>query len=94
MPDRSGQPNWKIANADGTYPPPPHDNSGHTWHHPDDLLVGIIRDGLDVGVPSGMPTFSGVLTDDEIATIIDFLKSEWGEQERAFQWQVTWQGEQ
>ena len=25
-----GQPNWQQANADGSYPAPPHDASGHT----------------------------------------------------------------
>jgi hypothetical protein len=41
-----------------------------------------------------MPTFQGILTDDEILSILEFFKSEWGDEERAFQWQVTWQGQQ
>lgn len=93
MPDRSGAPNWKTPNEAGIFPPPPHDVTGHTWHHSDDLLLEIVTKGLD-GVPSGMPRFEGVLSDDEILSILEYFKSEWGDEERAFQWQVTWQGNQ
>ena len=93
MPDRSGDPNWKTPNDDGLFPPPPHDVTGHTWHHSDDLLLEIVTKGLD-GVPSGMPRFKGVLTDDDILSILEFFKSGWRDEERAFQWQVTWQGRQ
>jgi len=75
------------------FPPPPHDVTGHTWHHSDDLLLEIVTKGLD-GVPSGMPRFKGVLTDDDILSILEFFKSGWRDEERAFQWQVTWQGRQ
>jgi mono/diheme cytochrome c family protein len=33
-----GQPNWQSPNADGVLPAPPHDRTGHTWHHDDELL--------------------------------------------------------
>lgn len=89
----SGQPNWKVANADGSYPAPPHDSSGHTWHHSDAVLLEIIRDGIDVP-QSRMPTFGEKLSDEEILAIIEFLKSSWGPEERAYQWQVTQGGEQ
>jgi len=42
-----GVPDWKIAQPDGRRPPPPHDSSGHTWHHPDDLLLSLIADEGD-----------------------------------------------
>jgi hypothetical protein len=35
-----------------------------------------------------MPTFAGILTDDEILSILEFLKSKWGDEERTFQWQA------
>ena len=28
-----GQPNWRQRRADGLLPAPPHDETGHTWHH-------------------------------------------------------------
>ena len=47
MSDLSGDPNWKTPNDEGIFPPPPHDNTGHTWHHPDELLVVLINEGLE-----------------------------------------------
>ncbi len=91
--DLSGQPNWKTPNADGSYPAPPHDASGHTWHHSDQLLTQIVSVGLDVP-GTQMPTFGDQLTDAEIGAVIEYLKSSWGPDERAFQWQVTWQESQ
>ena len=40
-----GEPNWRRRKADGTLPAPPHDATGHTWHHSDDLLFRLTRDG-------------------------------------------------
>ena len=91
--DLSGEPGWMIPNDDGTYKPPPHDSTGHTWHHPDQLIVEIVRDGLADPIAT-MPTFGEVLSDEEILDILEFLKSQWGPRERAFQWQVTWHAEQ
>ncbi len=86
--DLSGAPNWQTPNPDGSYPPPPQDSSGHTWHHSDQLLLALIRDGSDFE-QSRMPAFGDRLTDEEILSILDFFKSEWGERERNFQWDIT-----
>lgn len=89
--DLQGQPNWKKQNADGTFPAPPHDDSGHTWHHPDALLAQIIRDGGN-GNPAAktaMPAFGDKLTDAEIATVLDYFKSRWSPDKRLYQWQMT-----
>ena len=40
-----GEPNWRQRKADGTLPAPPHDATGHTWHHSDDFLFRFTRDG-------------------------------------------------
>jgi len=40
-----GQPNWQQELASGGHPAPPHDASGHTWHHPDALLFDIVKRG-------------------------------------------------
>jgi mono/diheme cytochrome c family protein len=90
--DLSGDPDWKTPNEDGSYPPPPHDSSGHTWHHPDRVLVEIIREGSDFP-QSRMPSFGDKLTEEEIKTILEFFKANWGAQERAYQDQVTKQDE-
>jgi S-disulfanyl-L-cysteine oxidoreductase SoxD len=86
-----GQPNWKKQNADGTFPAPPHDDSGHTWHHPDALLSQIIRAGGN-GNPAAktnMPAYGDKLTDAEIAALLDFFKSRWSPDKRLYQWQMT-----
>ena len=36
-----GQPDWKRRNADDRLPAPPHNETGHTWHHTDQLLFDL-----------------------------------------------------
>ncbi len=91
--DLAGDPQWKTRNGDGSLRPPPHDSNGHTWHHSDQLLISLTRDGSGLE-ESRMPAFGATLADDEIATVLEFFKSTWGPQERAFQWQVTWTEQQ
>ncbi len=82
-----GQPNWQVANALGIYPAPPHDESGHTWHHDDKLLfdyaklggAGVLQQQGVKNVKSGMPAFGGVLSDSEIRDILGYIVSSWPE---------------
>jgi mono/diheme cytochrome c family protein len=91
-----GQPNWKQPDANGNLPSPPHDDSGHTWHHADGLLYEIIRDGFRDPLkppdsPLTMPAFGDKLSDAEIRVVITYFKSLWSEESRLFQWEVTQQ---
>ena len=88
-----GDPDWKTRNEDGSFKPPPHTNDGHTWHHADDLLLELIANGSDFP-QTQMPVFADQLTDEEIQAIITYMKTWWGPEERAFQWQMTWQARQ
>jgi mono/diheme cytochrome c family protein len=77
-----GQPNWRERGPDGLLPAPPHDASGHTWHHPDALLIRITRDGVgavvgDPGYRSAMPVYRGVLSDEDIVAVLSWIKSRW-----------------
>lgn len=77
-----GQPNWKVRLPTGRLPAPPHDETGHTWHHPDQMLFGITKFGVTPpygppGHQSDMPAFQSVLTDDEIRAVLAFIKSRW-----------------
>jgi hypothetical protein len=36
--DLQGQPDWQSPDGEGYLPAPPHDETGHSWHHPDRLL--------------------------------------------------------
>jgi mono/diheme cytochrome c family protein len=80
--------NWKVTQPDGTLLPPPHDSSGHTWHHPDSLLLIIISEG---GLPENgnMPPFSNILSEDEMHAVLTFIKTSWGVEEREFQWWIS-----
>lgn len=84
-----GAPDWKRSLPDGSFPPPPHDSSGHTWHHPDGLLLEIMAEGGDPAYNSHMPGFQDKLTSDELSAVLEFLKSRWGQEEREFQWWIT-----
>ncbi|HEX5630709.1 MAG TPA: cytochrome c [Acidimicrobiia bacterium] len=88
--DLSGDPQWKTRAEDGGFRPPPHDASGHTWHHPDEELVEIVLHGYGFPVPeSRMPQFFGTLTEDEVRSILGFIKASWGTEERMYQWEQT-----
>ncbi len=88
--DLSGDPDWKTPAKDGGFRPPPHDSTGHTWHHADDVLAAIVLTGYDFPVPeSRMPQFAGTLTEDDVRAILEFIKTSWGPDERAYQWEQT-----
>lgn len=86
-----GQPNWRSRLPNGRMPAPPHDASGHTWHHPDAILFGIVKDGMvpgryaPPGYESDMPAFGGTLSDEQIHAVLAFIKSTWPMKEAAYQ---------
>lgn len=83
-----GQPDWRNPLPSGRLPAPPHDASGHTWHHSDAQLFSITKEGLAALVPgyqSDMPAFAGVLSDEEIRAVLDYIKSTWPQREREYQ---------
>lgn len=79
--DLKGEPNWRSTKEDGTLPAPPHDDSGHTWHHDDQLLFNYTKLGgagvAPTGFKSGMPGFGASLSDEEIWSVLSFIKSRW-----------------
>lgn len=76
-----GQPNWRERRDDGRLPAPPHDASGHTWHHADALLFQLTKLGPATlaggSYESDMPGFEGVLSDEEIVAALSYIKSRW-----------------
>jgi mono/diheme cytochrome c family protein len=85
-----GQPNWKVTAPDGKLPAPPHDGTGHTWHHPDDLLLQIVADGGQFYSPNtGMPGFRDKLSPEQMNQILDHIKGMWGPDERSYQAEVS-----
>ena len=88
-----GQPNWRSPLPSGRLPAPPHDATGHTGHHSDDVLFRIVREGTAAivggGYESDMPGFGDMLSDAEIRAVLDYIKSTWPERERSFQESVS-----
>jgi S-disulfanyl-L-cysteine oxidoreductase SoxD len=88
-----GQPNWRERLPNGRLPAPPHDETGHTWHHPDRVLFGITKYGPGKYAPEGyesdMPAFQDVLSDADIWAVLAYIKSRWPEPQRAHQAEVT-----
>ena len=83
-----GQANWRSPDANGRYPAPPHDDTGHTWHHPDQLLHQIVTHGGQME-NSGMPAFGEQLTAEEIDAILSYIKTFWTAEQRATQTEMT-----
>ncbi|MDH4093361.1 MAG: c-type cytochrome [Betaproteobacteria bacterium] len=81
-----GQPDWRRRLANGRLPAPPHDESGHTWHHPDAMNFAMTKHGLvpphaPPNYESDMPAFADKLSDDEIWSVLAFIKSRWTSRE-------------
>lgn len=80
-----GQPNWRSPDDTGVLPAPPHDETGHTWHHDSQLLFGYTKLGGQIalaemgvsGFQSGMPAFGDALSDEEIWNILAYIRSTW-----------------
>jgi mono/diheme cytochrome c family protein len=79
-----GAPDWHRSGHDSLFPAPPHDDTGHTWHHGDGMLFDYVQrggqavlDDLRVSFTSGMPGFGDILSAEEIEAILAFIRSTW-----------------
>ena len=77
-----GQPQWRSRDPDGLLPAPPHDASGHTWHHPDETLFRITKFGVvsvigDPNYKTSMPAYEAVLSDQDIIAVLSWIKAQW-----------------
>lgn len=88
-----GQPDWKRRLGNGRMPAPPHDETGHTWHHSDADLFRLTKEGVATVIggdyESDMPAFGDALTDEEILAVLAFIKSTWPERQRGYQAEIT-----
>lgn len=79
---------WRSPGPDGLMPAPPHDETGHTWHHPDEILfkiakLGIVKAANLKDYKSAMPAYEDILSDAEIVAVLSYIKSTWPDQVRA-----------
>lgn len=88
-----GQLNWRQAGEDGILPAPPHDATGHTWHHDNRLLFDYTKLGGKrlmeargvAGFESGMPGLGDAMRDDEIWDVLAYIRSIWPDRIRDIQ---------
>jgi mono/diheme cytochrome c family protein len=77
-----GEPDWQSGNPDGTLKAPPHDETGHTWHHADELLFRVTKFGTAKALnledfQSNMPAFEDTLSDADIVAVLSWIKAQW-----------------
>ena len=77
-----GQPNWRQRKPNGKLPAPPHNASGHTWHHPTAMLFAMTKYGpgaliQNPAYKTDMPAYNNVLSDEEILAVLSYIKSQW-----------------
>ena len=76
-----GEPNWKTPKSNGRMPAPPHDMTGHTWHHPDALLFEITKFGTEAYIgqnyKSDMIGYKDILSDQEVISALSYIKITW-----------------
>ena len=81
-----GQAEWRQRLANGRLPAPPHDASGHSWHHADKALFAMTKYGIAAlvgdGYESDMPAYDGILDDDDIVAVLSFIKASWSDEIR------------
>jgi mono/diheme cytochrome c family protein len=82
-----GQPDWRERGSDGLLPAPPHDETGHTWHHPSAMLVELTARGpaamIGDGYESAMPGYAGILSEEDITAVLSYIKAQWPPEIRA-----------
>ena len=78
---------WRQQDANGKFPPPPLNGTGHAWHHPFRVLGGQIKFGAPGG-QGNMPPFGARLRDEEIVDVIAWFQDRWRDEIYAQWWQI------
>lgn len=71
-----GAPNWQRRGADGRYPAPPLNGTGHAWHHPMAALEYTIKEGT-ARMGGTMPAWKDTLSDEDVKAVIAWFQSLW-----------------
>lgn len=75
-----GEPGVSAPPLEGA---PPHDETGHTWHHADRMLFEWVLDGPPLA--ERMPAFRGMLSEEQVLAVLAYIKSRWPEEIQKFQ---------
>ena len=75
----------------GRFGAPPHNETGHSWHHSDVSLIRYVTEGgfSDPTRYYTMPPFGEALTDEQIQVVLAYIKTMWTDEQRAMQRQLT-----
>ncbi len=76
--DASGSTNWRQADANGKFPPPPLNGTAHAWHHPLSMLRRTVRSG-GVAIGGSMPGFGDKLDAAQTDDVIAWVQSQWSD---------------
>lgn len=70
---------------------PPHNETGHSWHHSDVVLIRYVTEGgfSDPARFYVMPPFGTILTEEQILVVIAHIKTLWTDEQRGMQRQLT-----
>ena len=74
--EAQGTVNWRQADADGKFPPPPLNGTAHAWHHSMQVLKDTIMKGT-LRLGGNMPPWEGKLTDKDVEDILAWIQSKW-----------------
>jgi mono/diheme cytochrome c family protein len=70
---------WRQQGADGKFPPPPVNGTGHAWHHP----IRALGSQIKFGAPGGsgtMPGFAQALSDEDVIDVISWFQDKWSDE--------------
>lgn len=74
----------------GMHTVPAHNADSHVYQHPDQLLIRVIKEGVQNPLSHfPMPAFEGALTDEQINAILAYIKTWWTDEQRAHQAEIT-----
>ncbi len=76
-----GQLLWQVQDEFAGRRAPAHDQTGHTWQHPDEDLFAMTKFGrfptTPATVKSYMPAYGQNLSDDQILATVAYIKATW-----------------
>jgi mono/diheme cytochrome c family protein len=76
-----GQPLWQLIDDYAERRAPAHDETGHTWQHPDEDIFNMTKYGRFASAQpsrrSYMPAFRDELSNQDILAVMAFIKARW-----------------
>ncbi|MDX2078485.1 MAG: cytochrome c [bacterium] len=80
-----------LPDSTGRIGAPPHDDTGHSWHHSDEILIRYVQEGgfSDLTRFYPMPPFQDILTDEQTLLVIAYIKTMWTGEQRVMQRELT-----